>query len=372
MYYVDPNQGNPADAFLVYCSFSLGGQTCLSPIRSQVKHSLRLLSGLISDPERLLWHFVPWVLRKRIRICVLQVPVKAWLKDSQEDSFSWLSRTEQGFQVRYTQSSGDLLPFTAFFFIFLLLWFSVLKFEYTETSVVQMRFLLLNSKQVTQNITFSCGQGSRQGSRERAIRFLADSRRQSFLGTLRDCVVCFFSHYFSQYTWLVSWISLVHQRFFFAVNGGPGYKTSRVGVPVWNWKPGAFADQRLGVVWPQWPCRGLWIYYRTCVFQLETSRRHTKTHTHSLQTADCWDGVNWPLIKHSRQKKRSNSSSSSHIGRCCCLFNKKKRRRKSWHFPLSFTFSFTKDAKWQWYFAAHVSETNYFVFVVLCLQCSLF
>ncbi|XP_053466480.1 collagen alpha-1(II) chain-like [Ictalurus furcatus] len=122
MYYIDPNQGNPADALLVYCSFNLGGQTCLSPLRSQV-------------------------------------PVKAWLKDSQEDSFTWLSRTEQGFQ-----------------------------FEYTETSVVQMRFLRLNSKQVTQNITFSCGQGSRQGSGEREIKFLADSRRQSFLGTLRDCV----------------------------------------------------------------------------------------------------------------------------------------------------------------------------------------
>lgn len=120
MYYIDPNQGNPADAFLVYCSFSLGGQTCLSPVHSQVKHNLRLLSGLISDPERLLWPFVHCVFRKLIRIHVLQVPVKAWLKDSQEDSFSWLSRTEQGFQVCYTQSSGDLLPCTGmgFFFVF--------------------------------------------------------------------------------------------------------------------------------------------------------------------------------------------------------------------------------------------------------------
>ncbi|TSV94898.1 Collagen alpha-1(XXVII) chain B [Bagarius yarrelli] len=132
MYYIDPNQGNTADAFLVYCSFSSGGQTCLSPVRSQ---------------------------RKLIGIRVPQVPVKAWLKDSQEDSFTWMSSTEQGFQ-----------------------------FEYTEAGVVQIRFLRLNSKQVTQNITFSCGQESRPGPSEREIKFLADSRRQIFLGTLRDCV----------------------------------------------------------------------------------------------------------------------------------------------------------------------------------------
>lgn len=143
----------------------------------------------------------PRVFRKLIRIHVPQVPVKAWLKDSQEDSFTWLSRTEQGFQVCCTQSSGDLLPFPDLFFLCFDLFYSLfLKFEYTETSVVQMRFLRLNSKQVTQNITFSCGQGSRQGSSEREIKFLADSRRQSFLGTFRDCVVCFFSHDSSQYT----------------------------------------------------------------------------------------------------------------------------------------------------------------------------
>lgn len=62
------------------------------------------LSGLIFDPERLLGSFVPRVCRKLIRIPVLQVPVKAWLKDSQEDSFTWLSRTEQGFQVCCAQS----------------------------------------------------------------------------------------------------------------------------------------------------------------------------------------------------------------------------------------------------------------------------
>lgn len=38
MYYIDPNQGSPADALLAYCSFSpQSTQTCLHPQDSQVK-----------------------------------------------------------------------------------------------------------------------------------------------------------------------------------------------------------------------------------------------------------------------------------------------------------------------------------------------
>lgn len=37
MYYIDPNQGSSADALLVFCNFSAGGQTCLSPLQPQVK-----------------------------------------------------------------------------------------------------------------------------------------------------------------------------------------------------------------------------------------------------------------------------------------------------------------------------------------------
>uniref|UniRef100_A0A671S4T4 Fibrillar collagen NC1 domain-containing protein n=2 Tax=Sinocyclocheilus anshuiensis TaxID=1608454 RepID=A0A671S4T4_9TELE len=121
MYYIDPNQGSPADALLVYCNFSAGGQTCLPPLQPQI-------------------------------------PMKSWLKDTMPDSFTWLSAIDGGFQ-----------------------------FDYMETGVVQMRFLRLNSKFVKQNITFSCQPNSHQGSNERDIKFLADSRRQSFLGTLLDC-----------------------------------------------------------------------------------------------------------------------------------------------------------------------------------------
>ncbi|KAL2092225.1 hypothetical protein ACEWY4_012023 [Coilia grayii] len=122
MYYIDPNQGSPADALLVYCDLTSGGKTCLSPLLSQV-------------------------------------PLRAWLKDSEADSFHWLSSKEGGFQ-----------------------------FEYTESSVVQMRFLRLNSNLASQNITFTCQPGSRQGATERDIKFLADTRRQSYVGSLHDCM----------------------------------------------------------------------------------------------------------------------------------------------------------------------------------------
>nr|XP_046201345.1 collagen alpha-1(II) chain-like isoform X2 [Oncorhynchus gorbuscha] len=102
MYYIDPNQGSPADALLVYCDFTAAPKTCLSPLQPQV-------------------------------------PVKAWLKDSgTNNSFHWLSSKEKGFQ-----------------------------FEYLGPDVVQMRFLRLNSRLTSQNITYSCQHGNIQGPGER-------------------------------------------------------------------------------------------------------------------------------------------------------------------------------------------------------------
>ncbi|XP_056134911.1 collagen alpha-1(II) chain [Lampris incognitus] len=122
-YYIDPNQGSPADAILAYCDFTAEPKTCLTPLQPQVA-------------------------------------VKPWLRDSSTNiSFHWLSTFDEGFQ-----------------------------FEYPGANVVQMRFLRLNSRFSTQNVTYSCHSGSRQGLREREVKFLADSRRQSYLGALRDCV----------------------------------------------------------------------------------------------------------------------------------------------------------------------------------------
>lgn len=65
-----------------------------------------------------------------------------------------------------------------------------LQLEYPgATDVVQMRFLRLNSRFSTQTITYSCQHGSRQSHSEREVKFLADTRTQSYLGALRDCVV---------------------------------------------------------------------------------------------------------------------------------------------------------------------------------------
>ncbi|KAA0717047.1 Collagen alpha-1(XI) chain [Triplophysa tibetana] len=123
IYYIDPNQGSSADALLVYCNFSAGGQTCLPPLQPHM-------------------------------------PMSSWLRVTSPDSFTWLSSKDGGFQ-----------------------------FDYTGSSVVQMRFLRLNSRIAKQNITFSCQPNSHQGFNEREVKFLADSRKQSFLGTLLDCEV---------------------------------------------------------------------------------------------------------------------------------------------------------------------------------------
>ncbi|XP_029921679.1 collagen alpha-1(III) chain-like [Myripristis murdjan] len=124
MYYIDPNQGSPADALLAYCSFSdTSKQTCLHPQDSQV-------------------------------------PMKAWMEESStEGSFQWLSSLEQGFQ-----------------------------FYYPAASVVQMRFLRLHSNTAVQKVTYSCHPGHKLGQSDRDVKFLADTKKQSYLGALKDCV----------------------------------------------------------------------------------------------------------------------------------------------------------------------------------------
>ncbi|KAF6732467.1 Collagen alpha-1(II) chain [Oryzias melastigma] len=124
MYYIDPNQGSSADALLAYCSFS-------SSSKETCLH-----------PEN------------------PQLHMKAWMEGFPEgDSFHWLSKMDQGYQ-----------------------------FSYPDASVVQMRFLRLHSITAVQKVTYSCHPGYRQGQTERSVKFLTDTRRQSYLGALRDCV----------------------------------------------------------------------------------------------------------------------------------------------------------------------------------------
>ncbi|XP_055017462.1 collagen alpha-1(III) chain-like [Boleophthalmus pectinirostris] len=88
-----------------------------------------------------------------------QVPVKPWLKESGAGlAFSWLSKFKDGFE-----------------------------FEYPSVDVVQMRFLRLHSRLSSQTIRYLCAPGSRQSGKKREIKFLSDTRNQSYLSTLRDC-----------------------------------------------------------------------------------------------------------------------------------------------------------------------------------------
>ncbi|XP_064860748.1 collagen alpha-2(V) chain-like [Oncorhynchus nerka] len=124
MYYIDPNQGSTADALLAYCNFS-----------GTAAHTC---------------------LHPRDA----QMPTKAWLMDSETDSsFQWLSKQEQGFQ-----------------------------FYYPGANVVQMRFLRLQSWRALQKITYTCHPGHRLGHTAREVKFLTDTRRQSYLGALNDCI----------------------------------------------------------------------------------------------------------------------------------------------------------------------------------------
>lgn len=140
-----------------------------------------------------------------------------------------------------------------------------------QTGVVQMRFLRLNSKFVKQNVTFSCQPNSHQGFNERDIKFLADSRRQSFLGTLLDCEVR--QLYLNDNGLHCCSFNFIIPPFCLCLAVRvTGYRPSGVCVPVWDWRPGTFTNQRSGFIWPQWRNRTVSVYCRTRLLQLKHKR----------------------------------------------------------------------------------------------------
>lgn len=64
------------------------------------------------------------------------------------------------------------------------------QFEYPALSVVQLRFLRLQSNRAEQRVTYSCYPGQRLDETERQVQFLTDAVKQSYLGALQHCVVC--------------------------------------------------------------------------------------------------------------------------------------------------------------------------------------
>lgn len=68
-------------------------------------------------------------------------------------------------------------------------YYSSPQFYYPGANVVQMRFLRLHSSTAVQTVTFSCHPGHRLGQTHRDIKFLTDTKKQSYLGEIRDCMV---------------------------------------------------------------------------------------------------------------------------------------------------------------------------------------
>ncbi|NWX51389.1 CO5A3 protein, partial [Steatornis caripensis] len=66
-----------------------------------------------------------------------------------------------------------------------------LQLEYVGASPVQLRFLRLHSRFATQKVSYSCRPAPEQGQPqpEKEIRFLADSREQSYTASLQGCVL---------------------------------------------------------------------------------------------------------------------------------------------------------------------------------------
>ncbi|NXF13365.1 CO5A3 protein, partial [Smithornis capensis] len=66
-----------------------------------------------------------------------------------------------------------------------------LQLEYTGASPVQLRFLRLHSRLATQKVSYSCRPAPERGrlQPQKEIRFLADSREQSYAATLQGCVL---------------------------------------------------------------------------------------------------------------------------------------------------------------------------------------
>ncbi|KAG2455591.1 CO1A2 protein, partial [Polypterus senegalus] len=146
-FYIDPNQGSPADALLAYCNFTTG-ETCLSPVKERI-------------------------------------PMQAWLKrDSSSRLFKWLSSLDGGPQVLSISVVSMRPPNWP------LAKPRLLSSQYDYgLGVVQLRFLKLSSRRASQTVTYSCRpDADALRHAEEDIKFLADTKKQSFVGALPPCL----------------------------------------------------------------------------------------------------------------------------------------------------------------------------------------
>lgn len=90
-----------------------------------------------------------------------QIPVQSWLQSYQaQQGFQWFSTLPGGFSLLYS-----------------------------ELNVVQLRFLRLQSLRVRQQVRYICVARPERPATDKDVKFLADTREQSFLVTLQGCEV---------------------------------------------------------------------------------------------------------------------------------------------------------------------------------------
>lgn len=108
-FWIDPNLGCPADAIKVYCNFTAGGESCVSPLQDKVcsfssntkisQHQSTASSCVYGSLESRCFFFFNQVPETRaMSLCNLQIPKKTWRNDS-ESSWQRFSNLEQGFKV---------------------------------------------------------------------------------------------------------------------------------------------------------------------------------------------------------------------------------------------------------------------------------
>lgn len=192
---------------------------------------------------------------------------------SNDCCLTWCQRLYGRWRWRWYSSSSEHSPIPA-------------QFYYPGANVVQMRFLKLHSSTAIQKVTYSCHPGHELGETDRDVKFLTDTRKQSFLGSLKDCVVRI-SHSSPYNKLLIMNKYAVWCRSYVPACRGRCFPPS--GVCVWVWGPSPPSSQRLGSnVRRKQRHLSLWLHCGSSVFQLEVPKSVSPQKTHIVQGHTPW------------------------------------------------------------------------------------
>lgn len=192
---------------------------------------------------------------------------------SNDCCLTWCQRLYGRWRWRWYSLSSEHSPIPA-------------QFYYPGANVVQMRFLKLHSSTAIQKVTYSCHPGHELGETDRDVKFLTDTRKQSFLGSLKDCVVRISRS--SPYNKLIIMNKYaVWCRSYVPACRGRCFQPS--GVCVWVWGPSPPSSQRLGSnVRRKQRHLSLWLHCGSSVFQLEVPKSVSPQKTHIVQGHTPW------------------------------------------------------------------------------------